>query len=500
MNRFITSMGRVNYILNTVFICAGITFSIHSIAQPDSKKLYDNRYLFNKGKKVGVKDSKGKIILPAKFDEIELIETDYYQSYPVFSASLDTRRGLYHFTGKLLLEHKYDAIAREQNFLMLRSGEYTGACDTSGMVLLEPGKYEKVNFLRNSNHWLVTDKEGKRAIINRQGVELTAFNIANIAPYPSAKQYSCFLFETYDNKVGIIGLWQDLGIFYSRYIPPVFTSIENFEFDGPPGTAFSTLLLGDGSLLYWYSTVTDTIVADSLEDVYPCMQYQGLQNHRVVLMKRNGKTGLVGAGEGEIIVPYVLDDAYPVVDMYMMAGKDKRYGFLDLNQFLDQTEIDPEEILNNHSFPYDFVMEISSSDDANDIRFIAGTEKSYYLLNYSGDTLIDKKFEFVSFDDCLEYFILVEQNKLRGIYSIRAKNVLSVKYDDIEPIYIDETVYFLVTTGKKKGLYNAEGKLLLEEKYSDIKLIVKDNILFEAYVGKRKRAAVHMNETVVLIR
>ncbi|MFI5204560.1 MAG: hypothetical protein ACHQF2_08705, partial [Flavobacteriales bacterium] len=459
-------------------LIAGILFSFNAIAQPDLKKLYDNRYLFTKGKKVGIKDAKGKVILAAKFDEIELIETDYYQSYPVFSASLDTKRGLYHFTGKLLLEHKYDAIGREQNFLILRLGDYTGACDTSGKILLEPGKYEKVNFLRNSNHWLVTDKDGKRAIINRQGVELTEFNIANIAPYPSAKQYSCFLFETYDNKVGLIGLWQDLGIFYSRYIPAVFTSIENFEFEGPPGTSFSALLLGDGSNLFWYSTLSDTIVADSLEDVYPCMQYQGLQNHRVVLMKRNGKTALVGAGEGEIIIPYILDDAYPVVDMYMMAGKDKRYGFIDLNLFLDQTELDPEEILNQQVFPFDFVMEISSSVHSTDIRFIAGTERSYYLLNYRGDTLVQQKFEFVSFDDCLEYFILAEQNKLKGIYNIRANNVIPVKYDDIEPIYIDETVYFIVTAGKKKGLYNAEGKLLLEEKYSEIKLLVKDNILF----------------------
>jgi hypothetical protein len=195
-----------------------------------------------------------------------------------------------------------------------------------------------------------------------------------------------------------------------------------------------------------------------------------------------------------------LDDAYPVVDMYMMAGKDKHFGFIDLNRFLEETETDPEELLDKQIFPFDFVMEISSSDNVNDIRFIAGTEKSYYLLNYRGDTLVTEKFEFVSFDDCLEYFILVEKNKLRGIYSIRAKNVLPVKYDEIEPVYIDETVYFIVTTGKKKGLYNAEGKLLLEEKYSDIKLLVKDNILFEAYVGKRKRAVVNTNETVVLIR
>jgi hypothetical protein len=75
-----------------------------------------------------------------------------------------------------------------------------------------------------------------------------------------------------------------------------------------------------------------------------------------------------------------------------------------------------------------------------------------------------------------------------------------MKFDDIEPIYVDETVYFITTIEKKKGLYNAEGKMLLEEKYSEIKLYGSENILFEAYTGKRKRAVVHMDEMVVLIR
>jgi hypothetical protein len=86
------------------------------------------------------------------------------------------------------------------------------------------------------------------------------------------------------------------------------------------------------------------------------------------------------------------------------------------------------------------------------------------------------------------------------MYNIRGASVIPIKYNSIEPDYLGETVYFIVTIGKKKGLYNANGTKILDEIYSDIKLVVSDNILFDAYVGKRKRAAVNADDKVILIR
>ena len=154
------------------------------------------------------------------------------------------RYGLIGLDGRVLIEPCYSDISRIYGDLMLvRSDQGEGVIDKQGRVIIEPGRYDSVEFLSDED-WIAVLSRGKWGFADRHGVEVIPPRFSSAGRFVSG--VACVSFN---HKYGAVDRTGRLVIdaIYEMLCPPFQAPFQNImpaRRDGKWG-----LLKTDGSVL-----------------------------------------------------------------------------------------------------------------------------------------------------------------------------------------------------------------------------------------------------------
>ena len=151
-------MKKILFLLFGIFLISD-SFAINRAE--DKNRVKDNFEEFyqdvNDEERVGIKDNKGNIIVPAVYDDIEYINNG------LFIAERDDKYGLYKYNSGEIIPLKYDDISIEDYFLEVELNDKMGIINLDGELII-PAIYDDIEFMEdcNVNMFLVelNDKQG----------------------------------------------------------------------------------------------------------------------------------------------------------------------------------------------------------------------------------------------------------------------------------------------------------------------------------------------------
>lgn len=191
------------------------------------KRLKNNVFIVTKDNLKGSYDSKGKELIPIKYNEIE--EFDAYRHH-FWKVYLNGRQGLYTTEGKQVLPTEYEKISsidrgldQPPNLIVKEKGKY-GMFNAKGERLIK-SEYDDVKFA-NAHYYFQKDekkdylKRDKQTLLKGISIKGQITNWIEEKGY--SKQISYFIFE--DNK-GRFGLFDEND---SALISPQYESMDSY--------------------------------------------------------------------------------------------------------------------------------------------------------------------------------------------------------------------------------------------------------------------------------
>ena len=192
-----------------------------------TKRLKNNVFIVTKDNLKGSYDSKGKELIPIKYNEIE--EFDAYRHH-FWKVYLNGRQGLYTTEGKQVLPTEYEKISsidrgldQSPNLIVKEKGKY-GMFNAEGERLIK-SEYDDVKFA-NAHYYFQKDekkdylKRDKQTLLKGISIKGQITNWIEEKGY--SKQISYFIFE--DNK-GRFGLFDEND---SALISPQYESMDSY--------------------------------------------------------------------------------------------------------------------------------------------------------------------------------------------------------------------------------------------------------------------------------
>ena len=191
------------------------------------KRLKNNVFIVTKDNLKGSYDSKGKELIPIKYNEIE--EFDAYRHH-FWKVYLNGRQGLYTTEGKQVLPTEYEKISsidrgldQSPNLIVKEKGKY-GMFNAEGERLIK-SEYDDVKFANGHYYFQKGEKKDylkrdKQTLL--KGISIKGQIINWVEEKGNSKQISYFIFE--DNK-GRFGLFDEND---SVLISPQYESMDSY--------------------------------------------------------------------------------------------------------------------------------------------------------------------------------------------------------------------------------------------------------------------------------
>jgi hypothetical protein len=231
------------------------------------------------------------------------------------------------------------------------------------------------------------------------------------------------------------------------------------------------------------------------------------QNQAVALI--DGKVGIID-NQDNIIIPFkynniqkitpnlyaVLDEKWGVINIEGEIALPFKYDLITLNkllyrnysQFSDTSDFfiltqqnDKKGILTSDfkvlSEPFfEDIYRISES------LWIGTHESKHSLLNLEGKL---QTFDSLSFEYWQDDFVLVSQkDDLIGLMDAQGKELIPIKFDEIEKLTLNKQPYWFVSKGTERGLYSLSGRAILAPIYQKITEIGDDLLAISTLEGQ----------------
>lgn len=137
----------------------------------DQVELRNNNYYVTQGDRQGVFNRYGNTIIPCKFTAIEFQNNNYYVS----SGKL---KGVYNYYGNTIIPARYTAIQRKGNNYLVENGKLKGIFNYYGNTIL-PCRFEEITKIDNHYHVM---QEGKYGVYNSYGNTIVPCRYEEVTP------------------------------------------------------------------------------------------------------------------------------------------------------------------------------------------------------------------------------------------------------------------------------------------------------------------------------
>ncbi|MBR5208453.1 MAG: WG repeat-containing protein [Paludibacteraceae bacterium] len=463
---------------------------------------------FHNNKYVGLADSTGKVIVDARYNNVE------YFGNGLYAIVKDSIAGIVNEEGTFVLPIKYRQIQNEEKFNSLKIRDCEGDVileDTSGVVSRYDKKSNKIisaykpYYLKRINNQTQYGEKGKVCLVDSNNIVVSGI-YDKIYPFVSGRALA-----QNDSTVGFIdfnGKFHEDYRFRTsdikqqgKYYILTKKINNNAEINDTIITNISCLLDSAFNVLLpfeYEEIMTDNdfvrvkkngkygIVSYSNEIII-AFEYDGLFKIKGTfnyIAKKDNYYGIISCREKKKIAPFVYDEIYGCYGEY----SDKWYNIYifnsNTNNFFDSY---PIEVLDdfgglvakkkNKQYILSFDGEILSKGELEYGNIIRNKRK--YGLVYSGSLKLPVKYTSIERKSCkdLRYY-KVEKKRHFGICSNEGNLIIPILYDYIYCREHNNIMYFIVENKEGlKGAYSTEGKCILPVKYNNISYDAEKNQL-----------------------
>ena len=347
-----------------------------------------------------------------------------------------------------------------------RKGNLFGYCNQEGRVIIEC-EYDNVTWYNNDIAFV--KREGKYAVIDKFGKLINPFNtsgpyaphIPNISSITISGESKYFdelnkkltnyleVVLCFENK--LFARLENKCVWLNKYLhesPCIYDGVSNDEAE------FSYAIV---RLNNKYG-----VIDKNENEIVPCYYDSISVWGEFIYIENRNLYGIINKN-GLQILPCIYEEVYDIHNTYeygfIAVVKNKKYGFLDVNG----------NILTD--FKYDDVFQLSRG------FVIVGLENKRGVI-YKGKEITKCSYEYCVYN---ENIVGVESNKKWAIFNNTGEQMSDFIYDtvwhwrqlDPDGIYIDSQGFY-VTIDKKYGYVNNKGLLVLSVIYDDIHEIVID--------------------------
>lgn len=290
-----------------------------------------NSLIVEKSGLIGLVNNKGVKIVNTDFTEIMALGKDYKEGYITVNA--DGKYGVTSFSGKQLLENKYEKIDNiyGETYFIIREGEKQKLVNHSGEIIIEDGFDEIVQIAASG---IVFKKDNKYGLMDLQK------NILIEAKYDELKEINKNIFKAIkDSKCGVVTEKDETKIqfeysdIYNDSKAGIYVA-EDKDFNASIfDTNFSLKLKGilselnsdkgfmkikiDGEYKYYNFKFEEKSIFDLFK------------LNTLALSKKDGKYGFVNS-KNEVVVDYIYDDATEQNEYgYAAVKKQGKWGAID---------------------------------------------------------------------------------------------------------------------------------------------------------------------------
>ena len=280
---------------------------------------------------LGLVNNKGMKILDIKYTKIEALGKDYKEGY--ITVNEENKYGIYSFSGKQILENKYDKIERiySENYFVIKDGEKQKLINTKGEVILEEG-FDEISQIATSG--IVFKKD------NKYGLMSFDKNILIDAKYEALKEINKNVFMAKNEGLcGIITEKDEIKIKF-EYKDIYYNSKSGMYI--AEDKDFNSIIIDTN-----YNIKLKGILSElNTEKGYMKLKINGeykyynfkfeeknifqiFKTNTLALSKKDGKYGFVNE-KNEVIVDYIYDDATEQNEYgYAAIKKDGKWGSID---------------------------------------------------------------------------------------------------------------------------------------------------------------------------
>ena len=376
-----------------------------------------NFYKVNENKKYGVIDSKGKIVVEIKYEDIKIPNPEkpifvcYDGGYTVVLN--DRNQELYTKYEKveaIQLQNIASEFMYEKSVLRYKENDKFGIMDFSGKKLTR-AIYDEIKGLPYKEGELLVAKDGVFGVINIKGNEIVQCKYQEI--------------ET-DGKYS-----EQDGYRYAGYIASIRTD-EGYRYGyiNYKGKKIIDMKYNELSRVVEKQSDNDIYIIAALNGQYGVLknnktilnnEYQSVKynfSQDVFIVEKSKTYGVVNSS-GQIIIPIEYNNI-EVNGIYIYCETSQGVTVYDNKG--SQVNIDPNiKILNTKNSEY----QIKSQKDGEDIK--------YGILGSQGNELIEPKYNYIEYLQG-DYFILSNNDKKLGVIDSKDKEIVKIKYNSIRKI------------------------------------------------------------------
>lgn len=370
-------------------------------------------------------------------------------------------------------------------------------------IMLEKGKEYEIEEIKQYNYFLLK-QDNFYGVIDKKGNTIIPTEYGEIKiPNPEKAVFVCYQGENTkvlnERKEQILAEYEDIEPIRLKNISSDLMyekSVLKYEKDGKSG-----LINLEGKE-----------ITKPIYDEIDSMPYK----EGTLIVKQNEKYGVINIKGNKLVEPEYdgvkIDEYYTKKNGYQYAGyivsikteEGYRYGYIESNG---------KKILETEYNEISRVAGISDNDNA----YLICAKNGQYGINKKENSILNYEYQSIQYDESNEVFV-VEKSKKYGIVNLEGKEIVPVKYNeiDINGIYfyakneqgttvynsngtqanIDANVAILNTDnekykirinnkeGTKYGVINKEGKQLIEEKYNYIEYLHDNFFLVSDENGK----------------
>lgn len=470
------NMKKVIAVIVALVVIVMFVIAIKNLLTSDSSanNLVSTTYfLLNKDSKWGVMDNHSKIIIEPTYEEAIIIpnnkkdvficsdhvdyENNTYQTKVFNSKGKEICTGYDKITALENYDENHNLWYEDNVLLVQKDGKY-GLIDFSGKKVLDV-KYDKIETLKGTKNSLITEKDNKKGLVNCSGQEMVANEYDEIT---SLGQDTKAYIVKQDGKYGVNGI---LNCKYQEIKPlnnkEVFCVKEdgkykviNQEEKEVFNEKFDSIETINGNIIV-YKNNGKYCAYDWKEDKKLDKTYQELKYtaNNLFIARNDNNYGIIDmSGEEKIKSNYAIINYYEETNTYELEEKDG-----DLNTILngDLEEI-AKGIVNETNYEKSYIK--------------IWTEEGYVYYNLKNEKVASK--------DVLtnNNLFLSKQNDKYGFADKQGNVVVDYIYDDAKEQ--NEFGYIAV---KKDGLWGSldkQGKVICEPKYN-----LENNLLID-FIGE----------------
>lgn len=254
----------------------------------------------HKSIKYGLIDTLGRIVVPAKYDELENVNHIYI---PI---NIDNKWGFADKNGNLIISPQYEVVnSFSQNFASVKYNGKWGLIDTKGSIIV-PFKYNKMGNFEEGLIWVksgseycyINEYEKVQFCINASFVNDFKFGVARVI------------------EQGRWGLINRLGEYVVR---PKFNEIKSFDDNG-----LAIVQYGDSNIKFGVINIKGELVTvTNYNYIYPFSE-------GFAAVKYKDKYGYINT-KGQLIIPTIYSRASPFKEGRAAVQQDGFCGYIDYN-------------------------------------------------------------------------------------------------------------------------------------------------------------------------